>query len=151
AAQRPQCASVERTTASPSLTAVTPGPTASTIPAPSWPRTTGVGYGIEPSITLRSEWQSPAALIATRTSPTPGSLTRTSSIATGRSGARKTAAFIDASSRQGIPDVEDAARAGGRQPPVLDDRLAVHEHAHDPLGQHLPALLAARHVAHEPL
>ena len=84
AAQRPQCASVERTTASPSFTAVTPGPTASTIPAPSCPRTTGVGYGIEPSITLRSEWQSPAALIATRTSPTPGSLTRTTSMATRR-------------------------------------------------------------------
>src|SRR5207237_987656 len=69
AAQRPQCASVERTTASPSFTAVTPGPTASTIPAPSCPRTTGVGYGIEPSITLRSERQSPAARPAPRAAP----------------------------------------------------------------------------------
>ena len=35
AGQRPQWASVERTTVAPSFTAVTPGPTASTTPAPS--------------------------------------------------------------------------------------------------------------------
>jgi hypothetical protein len=70
-------------TASPGLTLVTPEPIASTTPAPSCPSTTGTGYGIVPSSTLTSEWQRPAALIATRTSPWPGSFTRTSSIATG--------------------------------------------------------------------
>jgi hypothetical protein len=83
ATQRPQCASVERITVSPGLTLVTPGPIDSTTPAPSCPSTTGTGYGIVPSSTLTSEWQSPAALSATRTSPVPGSFTRTSSIATG--------------------------------------------------------------------
>src|SRR5262249_13467239 len=111
AGQRPQCASVDRTTASPSFTDVTPGPTASTMPAPSWPRTTGVGYGIEPSMTLRSEWQSPAARSATRTSPGPGSRSVTSSIATGRDAAWKTAARISAR----VPDPEHAARLGTRQ------------------------------------
>ncbi len=85
AGQRPQCDRVESTTVSPSFTLVTPGPTASTIPAPSCPRTTGTGYGMVPSMTLTSEWQSPAALRATRTSPGPGSLRVTSSITTGRS------------------------------------------------------------------
>ncbi len=54
---------------------VTPGPTASTMPAPSWPRTDGGFQGIVPSITDRSEWHTPAAWTATSTSPRPGSLT----------------------------------------------------------------------------
>jgi hypothetical protein len=41
--QRPQWASVDTITVSPSLTARTPTPTASTMPAPSCPSTTGVG------------------------------------------------------------------------------------------------------------
>src|SRR6185369_8125596 len=34
---------------------------------------------------------------------------------------------------------------------VVDDRLAVHEHADDALRLHLPARFAAGHVVHEPL
>ena len=51
----------------------TPGPTASTTPAPSWPIAIGVGRGQSPSRTWRSEWQTPDARILTRTSPARGS------------------------------------------------------------------------------
>lgn len=72
-AHAPQLASVESATWSPGPTWVTPTPTASTTPAPSCPSTTGTGKGIVPSTTDRSLWQSPAAEIATCTSPGPGS------------------------------------------------------------------------------
>ena len=49
-AQAPQLARVDRATWSPGATCVTPAPTASTTPAPSWPSTTGTGNGIVPSI-----------------------------------------------------------------------------------------------------
>src|SRR5262249_23727310 len=44
---------------SPAFTSVTPGPTSLTIPAPSWPSTTGVGCGMVPFCTETSEWQTP--------------------------------------------------------------------------------------------
>ena len=78
-AHAPQLASVDRATWSPGTTCVTPAPTASTTPAPSWPSTTGTGKGMVPSTTDRSLWHSPAAEIATSTSPAPGSLTSRSS------------------------------------------------------------------------
>ena len=55
-----------------SATLVTPAPTASTTPAPSWPSTTGVGNGMVPSITDTSVWHSPARSMRTSTSPGPG-------------------------------------------------------------------------------
>ena len=70
-AQAPQLASVDSATWSPGPTWVTPAPTASTTPAPSWPSTTGTGNGMVPSTTDRSLWHSPAAEIATSTSPGP--------------------------------------------------------------------------------
>src|SRR5690606_8823817 len=79
AAHRPQLPSVVRTTWSPTDTLVTASPTASTTPAPSWPRTTGVGNGIVPSITETSLWHSPAWWMRTRTSCGRGSRTSTSS------------------------------------------------------------------------
>src|SRR3954454_2867103 len=75
----PQLPRVVRTTWSPTFTLVTASPTASTTPAPSWPRTTGVGNGIVPSITLTSLWQRPAAWMRTLTSCGRGSRTSTSS------------------------------------------------------------------------
>src|SRR5262249_19566441 len=145
AAHRPQCASVDRMTASPSFTLVTPGPTASTTPAPSCPSTTGTGYGMVPLMTLWSEWQRPAARIATRTSPGAGSRTLTSSMATPRAGPGNTAAFMSGR-------VPDAARAAGSRTgelAVLHDHLSVHHDAHDAFRLHLPALLASRQVGDE--
>ena len=46
---------------SPTATSVTPSPTASTTPAPSWPSTTGSGFGVAPVITFQSLWQTPLA------------------------------------------------------------------------------------------
>ena len=123
ALQRPQCDRVDTITVSPSFTAVTPGPTASITPAPSWPRTTGVGYGMTPSMTLRSEWQRPAALSATTTSPVRGARSSTSSTVTGRSAERKTAAFTSSVLR--VADAQDAAGACAAELAVFDDRLAV--------------------------
>ena len=72
AAQRPQLPSVVSTTWSPTFTLVTASPTCSTTPAPSWPRTTGVGNGMVPSTTDTSLWHSPALTMRTRTSCGPG-------------------------------------------------------------------------------
>ena len=55
ALQLPQLASVVMTTWSPAWTLSTPGPTDSTMPAPSCPRTEGGFQGIVPSMTERSE------------------------------------------------------------------------------------------------
>ena len=46
---------------SPGLVRVTPGPTFSTIPAPSCPRIMGNGIGRSACIMLRSVWQTPLA------------------------------------------------------------------------------------------
>ena len=46
---------------SPTFTRVTAAPTSSTTPAPSWPRTTGIGVGNVPSRMSRSVWQMPEA------------------------------------------------------------------------------------------
>jgi hypothetical protein len=67
ASHMPQLPSVVSTTWSPGLTLVTAEPTASTTPAPSWPSTTGVGYGIVPLITDTSLWHSPALWMRTST------------------------------------------------------------------------------------
>ena len=56
----------------PGTTCVTPRPTASTMPAGSWPRTQGGGIGKAPSSTWRSLWQTPVATVRTSTSRGPG-------------------------------------------------------------------------------
>ena len=56
---------------SPGATVVTPSPTSSTMPAPSWPRTAGGGCGIVPFMADRSEWHTPECVILTLTSPGP--------------------------------------------------------------------------------
>ena len=80
ARQAPQLASVAMTTWSPGFTDRTASPTASTMPAPSWPSTAGAGKGMVPSITDRSEWHTPAACMRTCTSFGPGPRTSSSSV-----------------------------------------------------------------------
>ena len=46
----PQGEMNDRTQRSPGFTLVTPGPTSSTVPAPSWPRTIGIGKGADPTM-----------------------------------------------------------------------------------------------------
>ncbi len=67
------------TTGSPSFTEVTPLPTASTYPAPSWPPTIGSGAGRSPVTRCSSEWHIPDAANFTLTSPGSGSARSTSS------------------------------------------------------------------------
>ena len=76
----PQLARVAITTWSPGLTDFTSEPTDSTTPAPSCPMTVGAGNGIVPSMTDKSEWQTPAAAMRTRTSLGPGWRTSSASV-----------------------------------------------------------------------
>ena len=60
--QVPQLGMNEQTTWSPALTRVTPGPTSSMIPAPSWPRTIGSRASRSPCEMCTSEWHRPACV-----------------------------------------------------------------------------------------
>ena len=55
------------------------------MPAPSWPSTDGAFHGMVPSMTDRSEWQTPAATIFTFTWVGPGSRTSNLSVTTASS------------------------------------------------------------------
>ena len=77
-AQRPHDGAHESVTWSPTATPVTPSPSASTTPAPSWPSTAGHGVSAVPSIAFWSEWQTPLAARRTSTSPGPGGASSTS-------------------------------------------------------------------------
>src|SRR5258705_780939 len=60
-------------TRSPFFTLVTPRPTSTTTPAPSWPRIAGNNpSGSAPDSVNSSVWQTPVALISTSTSPSRG-------------------------------------------------------------------------------
>jgi len=61
------------TTWSPSSSPVTPGPTLTTVPAPSCPPSTGNATGVAPVTRCSSEWHSPEAASWTVTSPDRGS------------------------------------------------------------------------------
>jgi hypothetical protein len=65
--QAPHAGDQLSTTWSPAVTWVTPSPTVTTVPAASWPRTAGSSWGRVPSASDRSEWQTPAAAMRTRT------------------------------------------------------------------------------------
>ena len=80
--QVPHGAQGVRTTWSPTARLATPGPTASTTPAASWPSTIGRMPGKVPSTTLRSLWQTPQWATRTATSPWRGSSASTSSCTT---------------------------------------------------------------------
>jgi hypothetical protein len=69
----PHAGTKQNATGSPTATWVTPSPTASTSPAPSWPGTIGWRPSPRcPSARCRSERQTPAAATRTSTSPAPG-------------------------------------------------------------------------------
>src|SRR5436190_11568969 len=73
----------EKTTWSPLARSLTPSPTSSTTPAPSWPSTSGSGSAIVPVIAERSEWHTPHAARRTVTSPRLGGSTLISSTVMG--------------------------------------------------------------------
>jgi hypothetical protein len=54
------------------------------MPAASWPSTIGIGRGLTPSMTDKSEWHSPAAVTCTSISPSPGGASSSSRICKGR-------------------------------------------------------------------
>src|ERR687893_1409561 len=130
-AQWPQWSKL-RTTWSPGLTFSTPGPTLSTTPEPSWPRTAGRGTGYHWSRTIRSVWHTPTPTIRTSTSPARGSSTSTSSIEKGRPFSHTTAAvaFMHWLLSQGYPGrTPRSSPAGQRLEPLL------HRQAHVVLGE----------------
>src|SRR5262245_14934202 len=78
---------------SPALTLVTPGPTSSTMPAASWPRTIGRGGVQSPFMMCQSLWQMPAAFTFTRASPACGPCWTRSTTWSGVLALNSTAAF----------------------------------------------------------
>src|SRR5579875_445378 len=78
--QCPQTGRNEATTWSPTDSLVTPGPTCSTMPAPSCPPTIGYLTGMSPVRRWSSEWHRPDATNRTRTSPVFGSSRSSSAI-----------------------------------------------------------------------
>ena len=78
---------------SPFFTEVTPGPTSTTTPAPSWPRIAGNSpSGSLPDSVNSSVWQMPVALISTSTSPAFGPSSCTVVTASGLPASNATAA-----------------------------------------------------------
>ena len=77
--QVPQNIDVHATTWSPGFTVRTSEPTASTMPAGSWPGTVGTGPAIDPCMKWRSLWHTPHATVRMRTSSGAGSSTSMSS------------------------------------------------------------------------
>src|SRR6478672_6061050 len=69
-------------------------PVSRTTPAPSWPGTTGMGCWVAPVTRCQSEWQTPAAAIFTRTSPSRGPSRSRVSRRKGSWGAMRMAAVI---------------------------------------------------------
>ena len=80
---------------SPFFRLVTPGPTSTTTPAPSWPRMAGNSpSGSAPDRVKSSVWQMPVALISIRTSPALGPSRSTSTISSGLPASKATAARV---------------------------------------------------------
>src|SRR6185312_12886345 len=81
---------------SPSFNCVTPGPSATTVPAPSCPGIKGrVGFtGQSPYAACRSVWHTPLATISTKACPGPGMGTGTSRTTKGCPNFSTTAACI---------------------------------------------------------
>src|SRR5690349_13783985 len=112
----------EKMTWSPLAKSLTPSPTSSTTPAPSWPSTSGSGSGIVPVIAERSEWQTPHAARRTVSSPRLGGSTLISSTVIGWLCVRQIAALAlramrgirDLSVRTGTEYSDLAARGAER-------------------------------------
>src|SRR5699024_1775545 len=82
--QCPQLGTNTQTIWSPASKSVTPSPTSATTPEASCPMAIGIGRGLLPFITDKSEWQRLAALIRTNTSPYSGASNSNVSILIGR-------------------------------------------------------------------
>src|SRR5262245_58627421 len=121
------------------------------MPAPSWPRIAGNRpSGSAPDSVNSSVWQTPVALISTRTSPAFGPSSLTVAISSGLPAATATAArtFISSSVRcqvlsalvvhgtvaDGNRDRADSPRCRGRR-----RRHLAHHGAHHPGGRYLRA------------
>src|SRR6476620_5053831 len=113
---------------SPFCTDVTPGPTSTTIPAPSWPKITGNNpSGSAPERVNSSVWQTPVALISTSTSPAFGPSSSTSSTTSGLPASYATAALVFMAAKVTPTGAADQVRAsvnrlrgytGGDEDPV---------------------------------
>src|SRR5882672_2948892 len=80
---------------SPFFSDTMPGPTSTTTPAPSWPKTTGNSpSGSPPERVNSSVWQTPDALISTSTSPNFGPSRSTVSISSLSPALKQTAALV---------------------------------------------------------
>src|SRR5690554_3051750 len=80
---------------SPGFTLVTPSPTSTTMPAPSWPSTAGnTPSGSSPDSVNASVWQSAVWVIFTSTSPFFGPSRSSSTICSGLPGSKATAARV---------------------------------------------------------
>jgi hypothetical protein len=87
---------------SPGLTLVTPSPTSTTMPPPSWPSTAGNRpSGSSPLSVNASVWHTPVCVMRTSTSPARGGATSISTTCSGWPGAKATAArdFMAAGNR----------------------------------------------------
>src|SRR5512134_2057750 len=97
---------------SPFFSVVTPGPTSTTMPAPSWPKIAGnKPSGSAPERVNSSVWQMPVALISTSTSPAFGPSSCTVSMASGWPAANATAALTSIPP----PPVRDRLRGPGHR------------------------------------
>ena len=110
----PQAGMNEQTTWSPTATRVTPSPTASTMPAPSCPPTTGNRICASPFWMWSSEWHSPAAMNLIRTSLARGSSSSSSVISHGRPGSRQIAARVVMLTWTPLPAVDVGREGTGR-------------------------------------
>src|SRR5918999_3300950 len=106
--QRPHTGRKLKITRSPGERSGTPGPTSSTMPAPSWPPMMGSGQGRSPVRTCSSEWHRPLPRIETRTSPALGASSSISSTDHSLPRSHSTAArvFIDVSSGSAVDGLE---------------------------------------------
>ncbi len=96
------------TTLDPSRTPRVPGPSATTVPEISCPRTAGVGNATSPLITWRSVWHTPHAATWISTSPALGSGMGISSIASGAFTRGSTTARIRSIARPYVPETPAA-------------------------------------------
>ena len=92
--QRPQEGMKPNTTWSPGFSQLTPSPTSSMTPAPSWPPMIGSANGRSPVTRCSSEWHMPDAAIFTSTSPGPGGSSSTSSTLHGVLVSQRMAALV---------------------------------------------------------
>src|SRR5262245_59447964 len=129
---------------SPFLSVVTPGPTSTTTPAPSWPKITGNSpSGSPPERVNSSVWQTPVALSSTSTSPALGPASSTVVTSRGWPAFQATAArvfILVAPSRGAANGSRLAARA--RNPRTV--RCALQSLPHGKIGKR-----AQRGIEHE--